>query len=44
MKEIKNNKDKNEDDYAPYIIHKEALDFIRENNDTKAKMSFTLSF
>lgn len=35
------NKDKNENDYAPYIIHKEALDFIRENKDTTFFMWYT---
>ena len=38
---LEGNKDKNEDDYAPYIIHKEALDFIRENNDTTFFMWYT---
>lgn len=28
------NKDKDENDYAPYLIHNEALNFLRENKDT----------
>ena len=35
------NKDKNENDYAPYIIHKEAIDFIKENKDTTFFMWYT---
>lgn len=38
---LEGNKDKNEEDYAPYIIHKEALDFIRENKDTTFFMWYT---
>ena len=35
------NKGKNENDYAPYIIHKEAVDFIVENKDTTFFMWYT---
>lgn len=35
------NVDKNENDYSPYIIHKEALDFIKENKDTTFFMWYT---
>ena len=35
------NKDKNEKDYAPYIIHKEAIDFVVENKDTTFFMWYT---
>jgi hypothetical protein len=35
------NKDQNEDDYAPYIIHNEAIDFIKENKDTTFFMWYT---
>ena len=35
------NKDKNETDYAPDLIHKEALDFIKENKDTTFFMWYT---
>ena len=35
------NKDKNENDYAPSLIHQEALDFIRENKDTTFFMWYT---
>ena len=35
------NKDKNENDYAPYVIHKEAIDFIKENKDTTFFMWYT---
>ena len=35
------NKGKNENDYAPYIIHKEAIDFIVENKDTTFFMWYT---
>ena len=35
------NKDKNENDYAPSLIHQEALDFIRENRDTTFFMWYT---
>ena len=35
------NKDKNENDYAPDLIHKEALEFIIENKDTTFFMWYT---
>ncbi len=35
------NKDKNENDYAPYLIHEKALDFIKENKDTTFFMWYT---
>ena len=35
------NKDKEENDYAPDMIHKEALDFIVENKDTTFFMWYT---
>ncbi len=35
------NKGKNENDYAPYLIHNEALDFIRDNKDTTFFMWYT---
>lgn len=35
------NEDKNETDYAPDLIHKEALDFIKENKDTTFFMWYT---
>lgn len=35
------NEDKNETDYAPDLIHKEALDFIKENKDTAFFMWYT---
>ena len=35
------NKGKDENDYAPYLIHKKALDFIKENKDTTFFMWYT---
>ena len=35
------NKGKDENDYAPYLIHKKALDFIKENKDTAFFMWYT---
>ena len=35
------NEGKGEEDYAPYLIHDEALDFIRENSDTTFFMWYT---
>ncbi len=35
------NKDKDENDYAPFLIHNEALDFLRENKDTTFFMWYT---
>lgn len=35
------NNDKNENDYAPHLIHDRALDFIRENSDTTFFMWYT---
>ncbi len=35
------NKGKDENDYAPYLIHDEALDFIKENSDTTFFMWYT---
>ena len=36
-----NNEGKKENDYAPYLIHQEALDFIKENKDTTFFMWYT---
>ncbi len=38
---LEGNADKNENDYAPDLIHKKALDFIRENKDTTFFMWYT---
>lgn len=38
---LQGNINKNENDYAPYLIHKEALDFIKENKDTTFFMWYT---
>ena len=38
---LEGNKNKNENDYAPELIHQEALDFIRENKDTTFFMWYT---
>lgn len=38
---LEGNKDKDENDYAPYLIHEEALDFIRNNKDTTFFMWYT---
>lgn len=38
---LEGNADKNENDYAPDLIHKRALDFIRENKDTTFFMWYT---
>lgn len=38
---LEGNEDKEENDYAPYIIHNEALNFIRENKDTTFFMWYT---
>ena len=35
------NNDKSENDYAPYIIHQEAINFIKENKDTTFFMWYT---
>ena len=35
------NEGKNENDYAPYLIHKEAIDFIKDNKDTTFFMWYT---
>lgn len=35
------NKGKGEEDYAPYLIHDEAIDFIKENRDTTFFMWYT---
>lgn len=38
---LSGNEGKNENDYSPYIIHKEALDFVKENKDTTFFMWYT---
>ncbi len=38
---LEGNEGKNENDYAPYLIHNEALDFIRDNKDTTFFMWYT---
>ena len=38
---LEGNADKNENEYAPYLIHNEALDFIKENKDTPFFMWYT---
>ena len=38
---LKGNEDKNENDYAPYLIHDAAIDFIKENCDTTFFMWYT---
>lgn len=38
---LEGNKDKGENDYAPYLIHSEAIDFIKENKDTTFFMWYT---
>lgn len=38
---LEGNEGKEENDYAPYIIHNEALNFIRENKDTTFFMWYT---
>ena len=38
---LEGNKGKDENDYAPYLIHKKALDFIKENKDTAFFMWYT---
>lgn len=38
---LEGNKGNDENDYAPYLIHQEALNFIRENKDTTFFMWYT---
>lgn len=38
---LKGNTDKNEGDYAPYLIHDKAIEFIKENKDTTFFMWYT---
>lgn len=38
---LEGNQDKGENEYAPYLIHKRALDFIKENSDTTFFMWYT---